>query len=76
MTDFLCFLTVVTWFLDFSKIALVYFNRMQEGTFVPNLAQIGRETAEKSCPEKKSKPPEKYNITEILKNCIFAKTAI
>ena len=47
---------------------------------MPNLVQIGQETAEKSWrekkKEKKSKSTENYNITEILKNCIFAKTAI
>jgi hypothetical protein len=37
----LCFLAVVTWFLNFSKIALVCFNPMQEDAFVPNLVQIG-----------------------------------
>jgi len=51
----LCFLAVVNWFLNFSKIALVYFNHMQENTFVPNLVQIGRETADKSWREKKKK---------------------
>ena len=49
---------------------------MQEDTFVPNFVKIGRETAEKKSLEKKSKPTEKHNITEILKNCIFAKTEI
>ena len=49
---------------------------MQEDTFMPNLGQIGRETTEKKSMEKKSKPTEKHNITEILKNCIFAKTEI
>ena len=48
---------------------------MQEDAFVPNLVQIGRETAEQKSLEKK-KPTEKHNITEILKNCIFAKTEI
>jgi len=46
---------------------------------VPNLVQIGQETAEKRWREKKrkkSKSTEKHNIAEILKNCIFAKTAI
>jgi hypothetical protein len=38
--------------------------------------EIGRETAEKSSPEKRSKSTENYNITEILKNSIFAETAI
>jgi len=39
--------------------------------------QIGGETGEKRWRDKKkSKATEKYNTTEILKNCIFAKTAI
>ena len=66
----------LTWFLNFSKIALVCLNRMQEDTFVPNLVQIGREMAEKRSLEKKSEPTEKHNITEILKYCIFEKTEI
>ena len=36
----------------------------------------GRETLAGEKKRKKSKSTEKYNITEILKNCIFAKTAI
>ena len=43
-------------------------------------ANRSRDVREKLAGEKKkkvkSKPTEKYNITEILKNCIFAKTAI
>jgi hypothetical protein len=49
---------------------------MQDDTSVPNLVQIGQETAEKRWREKKkikSKSTEKHNITEI---CIFAKTEI
>ena len=53
LTDFQCFLAVVTWFLNFSKIALVCLNHTQEDTFLPNLVQIGREAAEKSWREKK-----------------------
>ena len=76
------FLAVVTWFLNFSKKSRLSINRVPDGTFVPNLVQIGhgQETAEKRWREKKekkkSKSTEKHNITEILKNCIFAKTAI
>ena len=50
---FLCFLAVVTWFLNFSKIARLSINRMQDDTFVPNFVQIGKETAEKRWREKK-----------------------
>jgi hypothetical protein len=54
------------------------YKRIYEHTFVPNLVQIGQETAEKSWwkKKKKSKSTENHNITEILKNCIFAKTVI
>ena len=45
--------------LNFSKIALVRFNRMHEDAFVPNLVQIGRETAEKSWLEKKKRNRQK-----------------
>ena len=62
---FRCFLAVVTWFLNFSKIALVCFNRMQEDTFVPNLVQIGRQTAG----EKKRKGKKQID----RKNIIFPK---
>ena len=52
----------------------------QGDTFVPNLVQVGRAAAEKIWREKKKKkkrkPREKHNITEIFKNCIFAKTEI
>jgi hypothetical protein len=70
------FLAVVTWFMNFSKIALVFFCPEQGDTFVPNLVQIGRAAADKIWREKKSKPTGKHNITEILKYCIFAKTEI
>ena len=66
MTDFQCLLAVVTWFYNFSKIALVCLNRMQEDTFVPNLGQIGRETAEKSWREKKKKQKENRRKNLIL----------
>ena len=51
--EFQCFLAFVTWFFNFSKIALLSINRMQDDTFVPNLVQIGQETAEKRWREKK-----------------------
>jgi len=54
MTDFSMFSAVVICFLNFSKIALVCLNRMQEDTFMPNLVQIGGETADKSWQEKKA----------------------
>jgi len=40
-------LAIVTWFLNFTKIARLSINRMQDDTFVPYLVQIGQETAEK-----------------------------
>ena len=43
-------------FFYFSKIARVYSSHTQVDALVPNLVQIGRETAEKSWREKKSKP--------------------
>ena len=46
---------------------------MQDDTFVPNLVQIGQETAEKRWREKKSKPTEKYNITPDLEKFHFYK---
>jgi len=47
---------------ELSKIAIVCFNRMQEDTFVPNLVQIGRETAEESWLEKKKRNRQKNII--------------
>ena len=48
MTDFsMIFLAVVTWFLKFSQIVLLNINRIQEDALMPNLLQIGRETAER-----------------------------
>ena len=73
---FRCFFTVVTWFFNFSKIGLVCLNRMQEDVFVPILAQIGQETAEKSWREKKRKKASRQKNIIILKNCILAKTEI
>jgi len=50
---------------------------MQEDTFVPNFMHIGPIIAEiwwrEKKKEKKDKSAEKYNLTEILKNCIFRK---
>ena len=67
----------MTWFLNFSKIARLSINRMPDDTFVPNLVQIGQETAEKRWREKKmkkSKPTEKYNITpDFEKNSFLQK---
>ena len=55
MTDLSSFfLAVVTWFLNFSKKSRLSINRVLGGTFVPNLVQIGQETAEKRWREKKS----------------------
>jgi len=39
----------------FKKRPGLFLNGTQEDTFVPNLVQIGQETAEKSCREKKAK---------------------
>ena len=47
MTDFSMFFGRCDLVFGPFKSALVCFNRMQEDTFVPNLVQIGRETAEK-----------------------------
>ena len=48
---------------------------MPDDTFVPNLAQIGQETAEKRWREKKkkSKPTEKHNITPDFEKFHFYK---
>jgi hypothetical protein len=48
-------LAVVTWFFNFSKIALDISCPGQQDTFVPNLVQIGRAAAEKLWREKKKK---------------------
>jgi len=47
------FLAVVTWFLNFFKKSRLSINRVLDRTFVPNLVQIGQETAEKRWREKK-----------------------
>ena len=49
---------------------------MPDDTFLPNLVQIGQETAEKRWREKKkkkSKPTEKYNITSDFEKFHFYK---
>ena len=67
MTDFLCLFGRCDLVFELSKIALVCLNRMQEDVFLPILVQIG---------QKKANRQKKHSITEILKNCIFAKTEI
>ena len=55
MTDFSMFFGRCDLVLNFSKIARLSINRMQDDTFVTNLVQIGQETAEKSWREKKKR---------------------
>ena len=65
--------------LNFTQIARLSINCMQDDTFVPNLVQIGQETDEKRWREKKkkkSKPTEKYNITPDLEKCHFYKKTV
>ena len=54
-------MAVVTWFLNFSKIALVFFCPEHGDIFVPNLVQIGRAAAEKIWREKKRKKRKNGN---------------
>ena len=66
----------MTWFLNFSQKYRLSINRVPDGMLVPNLVQIGQETAEKRWREKrkkKSKSTEKHNITEILKIAFLQK---
>jgi len=72
--QFFCLLAVVTWFLNFLQITHLSINHIQEDTFMPNLVQIGQETAESWRKQNKiKKSREKQIITGIGKSCIFAK---
>ena len=55
MHDFSMFFGRCDLVFNFSQIARLSINRMQDNTFVPHLVQIGQETAEKCWREKKKK---------------------